>query len=267
MSYSSAASASEYTQAVSPDPGSDANEFVLEPLGVLPHPEAPAFLGVVPSSQLLALHHAVHDAIQPVVKGIWHHYRPNALLPHCTLAVGVTDKARTMQIVARFSTPIPALVASAHLVEMPGGHSSNSRKILRGGKHVVNIREFLFCNPSVTLVLMVQQAFEALADPTRRRIVELLVDGERTAGQIADQFPVSRPAVSRHLRVLRETGLVRVREEAQRRLYALDTAPLKEVDAWLGRYRGFWSQRLDALETEIARRRRDQRDRKNQARQ
>jgi DNA-binding transcriptional ArsR family regulator len=101
-----------------------------------------------------------------------------------------------------------------------------------------------------------ERAFEALADPTRRRIIELLAGGERTAGDLADQFPVSRPAVSRHLRVLRECGLVRYRGDAQRRLYTLDPTPLAAVDAWLARYRGFWTQRLDALETEIARGRR-----------
>ena len=99
-------------------------------------------------------------------------------------------------------------------------------------------------------------AVEALADPTRRRIVELLADGERSAGELAGEFPVSRPAVSRHLRILREHGLVSVREEAQRRIYALDPAPLAELDAWLERYRGFWPQRLDALETQLRRQRR-----------
>ena len=95
---------------------------------------------------------------------------------------------------------------------------------------------------------------EALADPTRRRIVELLADGERSAGEIAAQFRTSRPGISRHLRVLREQGLVTTRSEAQRRLYSLDPAPLAELDAWLGRYRSFWTNRLDALDTEIRRR-------------
>jgi DNA-binding transcriptional ArsR family regulator len=99
-------------------------------------------------------------------------------------------------------------------------------------------------------------AIEALADPTRRRIVELLADGERSAGELASHFSVSRPAVSRHLRVLREHGLVRAREQAQRRLYSLDPAPLAELDEWLGRYRSFWRQRLDALDTELRRARR-----------
>ena len=99
-------------------------------------------------------------------------------------------------------------------------------------------------------------AFEALADPTRRRIVELLADGERSAGEIASQFDTSRPGVSRHLRVLREHGLVRARGEGQRRLYSLDAAPLEELDAWLERYRRFWPNRLDALDTELRRRRR-----------
>jgi DNA-binding transcriptional ArsR family regulator len=100
------------------------------------------------------------------------------------------------------------------------------------------------------------QALEALADPTRRRIVELLADGERSAGALASEFAVSRPAVSRHLRVLRETGLVQTREEGTSRLYSLDPAPLEELDAWLARYRGFWAQRLDALDTQLRRARR-----------
>ena len=96
---------------------------------------------------------------------------------------------------------------------------------------------------------------EALADPTRRRIVELLDEGERSAGEIAAHFETSRPGVSRHLRVLREHRLVRARGEGQRRLYSLDPAPLAELDEWLERYRGFWTNRLDALDTEIRRRR------------
>ena len=99
------------------------------------------------------------------------------------------------------------------------------------------------------------RTLEALADPTRRRIVELLADGERSAGEIASHFSTSRPGISRHLRVLREHGLVRARGEAQRRLYSLDPAPLQELDEWLHRYRRFWVNRLDALDTEIHRRR------------
>ena len=91
----------------------------------------------------------------------------------------------------------------------------------------------------------------ALADPTRRRIVELLAVRERDAGEIGSHFTVSQPAVSRHLRVLREGGLVRVRPQAQRRLYSLEPGPLEELDAWLDRYRGFWQQRLDALDTQL----------------
>lgn len=97
------------------------------------------------------------------------------------------------------------------------------------------------------------KAVAALADPTRRTIVELLADGELDAGQIAARFPISRPAVSRHLRVLRELDLVHVRVDAQRRVYSLEPAPLAELDAWLGRYRGFWENRLDALDTELRR--------------
>ena len=103
------------------------------------------------------------------------------------------------------------------------------------------------------------RGLEALADPTRRRIVELLAEGERPAGEIASYFETSRPGISRHLRVLRDHGLVRVREQAQQRLYSLDPAPLAELDAWLGHYRAFWTNRLDALETEVRRRRRTRR--------
>ena len=100
------------------------------------------------------------------------------------------------------------------------------------------------------------QSLGALADPIRRELVDLLAGGERSAGELAARFPVSRPAVSRHLRVLREAGLVQVRSDGKRRLYALDPAPLRELDAWLERYRDLWAQRLDALDTEIARGRR-----------
>jgi DNA-binding transcriptional ArsR family regulator len=96
-------------------------------------------------------------------------------------------------------------------------------------------------------------AFEALADPTRRRIGELLAAGERAAGEIAGQFEVSAPAISQHLKALREAGLVRVRAEAQRRIYSLDPQGLREVDAWLNEMRAFWSGRLDSLEQELRR--------------
>jgi DNA-binding transcriptional ArsR family regulator len=99
------------------------------------------------------------------------------------------------------------------------------------------------------------RAVHALADPTRLRIVELLAEGERSAGELAAEFDTSRPGVSRHLRVLREHGLVRVRGEGQRRVYSLDPAPLAELDGWLERYRTFWTNRLDALDVEVRRRR------------
>ncbi len=98
-------------------------------------------------------------------------------------------------------------------------------------------------------------ALEALAEPTRRRIIELLAERERSAGEIASHFGTSRPGISRHLRVLREQGLVRAREQGQRRYYSLDPEPLQELDEWLQRYRAFWGNRLDALDTEIRRRR------------
>jgi DNA-binding transcriptional ArsR family regulator len=98
------------------------------------------------------------------------------------------------------------------------------------------------------------KTLEVLAEPTRLRIVELLAERERSAGEIASHFATSRPGISRHLRVLREHGLVVAREEGQRRLYSLDPAPLEELDDWLQQYRRFWSNRLDALGTEIHRR-------------
>jgi DNA-binding transcriptional ArsR family regulator len=100
------------------------------------------------------------------------------------------------------------------------------------------------------------EALAALADPTRRELIALLADSELAAGELARRFPVSRPAISRHLRVLREAGLVRARTDGKRRLYRLDAGPLRELDSWLEPYRDLWAQRLDALDTEIARGRR-----------
>ena len=103
-------------------------------------------------------------------------------------------------------------------------------------------------------------AFDVLGDPVRRRLLELLADGETTAGDLTDQvvaeFGITQPAVSRHLRVLRENGFAVARAEGTRRVYAVRTAPLEEVDVWLERYRHFWRGRVAALETEIARGRR-----------
>ena len=91
-------------------------------------------------------------------------------------------------------------------------------------------------------------AFLALADPTRRRIVESLADGESPFGDLADQFEMSRPAVSQHLKVLREAGLVAVRKDAQRRIYRLNPEGLGELDRWLDQVKRFWGPRLDDLE-------------------
>lgn len=93
--------------------------------------------------------------------------------------------------------------------------------------------------------------FTALADPTRRRIVDLLAEGERDAGSIAAGFEISKPAISRHLRVLREGGIIEVRQQAQRRIYSLRPDGLREIDRWLSRYRSFWSERLDDLEAAV----------------
>ena len=94
-------------------------------------------------------------------------------------------------------------------------------------------------------------ALPALADPTRFQIVEMLGAGERSAGEIERALKVSQPNASKHLRVLREAGLVRMRKDRQRRLYRIDPAPLAELDAWLSRYRHFWSDRLDALQRHL----------------
>ncbi len=100
-------------------------------------------------------------------------------------------------------------------------------------------------------------AFDVLGDPVRRRILELLAEGEHASGAIVDviqeEFGISQPAVSQHLKVLRENGFARVREEGPRRIYAVEPAPLREVDAWLSHFRGFWAHKLDALATEVAR--------------
>jgi DNA-binding transcriptional ArsR family regulator len=106
-------------------------------------------------------------------------------------------------------------------------------------------------------------AFDVLGDPVRRRILELLADGERPSGAVTEviqrEFGISQPGVSQHLRVLRESGFASVRADGARRLYAVESAPLREVDVWLERFRGFWTQRLDALATELARGRRERR--------
>jgi DNA-binding transcriptional ArsR family regulator len=99
--------------------------------------------------------------------------------------------------------------------------------------------------------------FAALADPVRREILELVARSPLNAGEIAAEFPVSRPAISRHLRVLREAGLVRVEPSGRERRYQVNTAALTEVDAWLAQFRDSWSSRLDALETEVHRTRRE----------
>jgi DNA-binding transcriptional ArsR family regulator len=106
-------------------------------------------------------------------------------------------------------------------------------------------------------------AFDVLGDPVRRRILELLADGERSSGEVTEriraEFGISQPAVSQHLRVLREAGFATVRAQGTRRLYAVEAAPLRDVDAWLDRFRAFWTPHLDALATEVARGKRQRR--------
>ncbi|MDY6999471.1 MAG: metalloregulator ArsR/SmtB family transcription factor [Actinomycetota bacterium] len=106
-------------------------------------------------------------------------------------------------------------------------------------------------------------AFDVLGDPVRRRILELLTDGEQSAGDltatIRDEFAISQPAVSQHLKVLRDNGFTTVRPQGQRRMYAVDPTGLRDVDEWLDGFRRFWAPRLDALATEIARGKRQRR--------
>ena len=94
-------------------------------------------------------------------------------------------------------------------------------------------------------------ALQALSEPHRIAIVAMLANGERPAGDFVDALPISQPTVSKHLSVLRDAGLVSVRKDANRRLYALNPAPLAEIDAWLAPYRRFWTDRLDALEAHL----------------
>lgn len=106
-------------------------------------------------------------------------------------------------------------------------------------------------------------AFDVLGDPVRRRILELIADGERSAGEVTatvrEEFGISQPAVSQHLKVLRENGFATVRAVGTRRLYAVRPDALQEVDVWLDRFRRFWTPHLDALATEIARGKRERR--------
>lgn len=97
----------------------------------------------------------------------------------------------------------------------------------------------------------------ALADGSRRTVLEVLRTGPATVGELAERLPIARPGVSRHLRVLREAGLVEVRQEAQFRVYSLRPEPLAQLDEWLDHYRSLWNQRMDALHTEVARGKRE----------
>lgn len=113
-------------------------------------------------------------------------------------------------------------------------------------------------------------AFDILGDPVRRRILQLLADGEHSAGEVAEvvraEFGISQPAVSQHLRVLREAGFAAVRAEGTRRIYAVRPEALHEVDEWLTPFRRFWEPRLAALDTEIARGKRARRETKEKQR-
>jgi DNA-binding transcriptional ArsR family regulator len=107
-----------------------------------------------------------------------------------------------------------------------------------------------------------EAVLRALADESRRTMLEALTEGPATAGELAALLPIARPGVSRHLRVLREAGLVEFRQDAQRRVYDVRPERLAEVEEWLGGYRARWEQRLDALHTEVARGKRERRSAK-----
>lgn len=117
---------------------------------------------------------------------------------------------------------------------------------MRDGQAAPYIVILLYCHYTIDM-----HALQALSDPHRRAIVSMLAEGERPAGDFVAALPIAQPTVSKHLAVLREAGLVTVRKDAQRRLYRLDPAPLKELDQWLAGYRRFWTDRLDALEAHL----------------
>jgi DNA-binding transcriptional ArsR family regulator len=106
-------------------------------------------------------------------------------------------------------------------------------------------------------------AFDVLADPVRRRLLELLAEHERSSGDmtaiVQAEFGLTQPAVSQHLKVLRESGFATVRVDGSRRIYAVHAGPIRDVDVWLDRFRGFWAPKLEALATEVARGKRQRR--------
>jgi DNA-binding transcriptional ArsR family regulator len=114
-------------------------------------------------------------------------------------------------------------------------------------------------------------AFDVLGDPVRRRILELLADGELSSGEVSaviqGEFGITQPAVSQHLKVLRDAGFATVRPDGARRLYAVNSDPLRDVDVWLDRFRRFWTPPLEALATELARGKRERRLRSSQPNQ
>ena len=132
------------------------------------------------------------------------------------------------------------------MFQLPGDNSGR-RPVSTQTNVTLRIRTHM-----VTLMAM-DAVLHALADESRRTVLEILRDHPASAGELAEALPIARPGVSRHLRVLREAGLVDVRQDAQRRIYTLRPEALVEVDEWLGEYRRLWENRLDALHTEIAR--------------
>ncbi|MDB5429559.1 MAG: ArsR family transcriptional regulator [Caulobacter sp.] len=107
-------------------------------------------------------------------------------------------------------------------------------------------------------------AFDVLGDPVRRRLLELMAEGERSSGEmtaiVLTEFGITQSAVSQHLRILRDAGFATARIDGARRIYTVEAGPMREVDLWLDRFRGFWTPKLEALATEVARGKRQRRD-------
>lgn len=129
---------------------------------------------------------------------------------------------------------------------------------MRPATWVFGIRVPLWVRTRLSTLTPMDAVLRALADQSRRTVLEILRDHPATAGELASALPIARPGVSRHLRVLREAGLVVARQEAQRRVYSLRPEALVELDEWLEEYRALWQNRLDALHTEIARGKKEQ---------
>lgn len=165
-------------------------------------------------------------------------------------------RANPTQLVAGGTDP-----KSVQPVSATATSAESSASILRPGRADTRTVCTLTGTYRLGYILGVDAVLHALSDESRRTVLEVLREHPATVGELASLLPIARPGVSRHLRVLREAGLVEVRQEAQQRVYNLRPEALAELDAWLGRYRVLWEERLDALHTEVARGKRARRER------